>query len=165
MRESKIISEKFWEIFPQGYTHTPTRKHTCIRLPAKNYISRRLDYSEYSDTNISKKKIFTKTASSMRKKNYEQHIIFYSFLPNVQYSYRWNRFGRKNRIIAVHLCVSQVQWTDTFKVSRGGKTDVYLTNRRARRMQHAVVLAHVGSTRKVGIRCPTVAGPQNRRVR
>ena len=28
-----------------------------------------LDYSEYSDTNISKKKIFSKTASSVRKQN------------------------------------------------------------------------------------------------
>ena len=48
------ISRHLWVIgvwIVENRTHTHT--HTYIRTPAKNDISHVLDYSEYSDTNIS----------------------------------------------------------------------------------------------------------------
>ena len=48
------------------HTHAHTHTHASGRQLKITFLDV-LNYSEYSDTDISKKKIFTKTASSVRK--------------------------------------------------------------------------------------------------
>ena len=67
------ISSRLWVIGVSNvenrtHTHTHTHTHTSGRQLKIPFLDV-LDYSEYSDTNISKKNFFTKTASSVRKQN------------------------------------------------------------------------------------------------
>ena len=105
MTASLVYQISGFETLKIGRIHTHTHTHDTSGRQLKITFLDVLDYSECSDTNISKKNFITKTASSVKKQKVQKEVLK---LKKIHLSYPIYFFPQKHKQTQTKLKIKQI---------------------------------------------------------